>query len=67
MRLVLNATQPKGHRVVSIEILCEECTPVEYKPINLNESYRVVATDFLAGGGNGYKMFKDYQQNVELV
>ncbi|XP_055326816.1 apyrase-like isoform X2 [Sitodiplosis mosellana] len=66
LRLVVNATQPKGHRVVAIEILCEECTPVEYKPIDLNQTYRVVATDFLANGGNGYTMFSEHMQNYAM-
>ena len=58
-----NVTQPKGHRVVAVEVLCQECTPVEYKPIDLEQTYRVVATDFLAGGGNGYAMLADNLQN----
>lgn len=60
---MVNATQPKGNRVVSIEIRCDECSPVEYKPIDLEQTYRVIATDFVAGGGDGYTMFADNLEN----
>lgn len=63
MQVVINGTQPKGHRVVSVEILCAECTPIEYKPIDLDRMYRVITTDFLANGGNGYTMFPKHLQN----
>lgn len=42
----VNLTQPIGQRITSIRIRCEECSPVEYKPIDLNQFYRIVAPDF---------------------
>ena len=67
MRVVINATQPKGQRVDSIQILCAECTPIEYKPIDLDRVYRVITTDFLANGGNRYTMFPKHSQNYAWV
>lgn len=61
----VNATKPEGSRVNSVEILCEECTPVQYKPLDPNRYYSVVATDFLANGGNDYTMFAEHQQNFK--
>lgn len=63
MRVVMNATQPKGQRVDSIEILCAECAPIKYKPIDMDQVYRVITSDFLANGGNGYTMFPKHLQN----
>ncbi|XP_031637435.1 apyrase-like [Contarinia nasturtii] len=60
MKIVLNATELRGHRVVSINIFNEL---FQYEPIDVNRSYRVVATDFLAAGGNGYSMFAEHRQN----
>lgn len=65
LRYLVNATLPKGQRVLEVEILCKECTPIEYKPIDLDQPYRVIATDFLANGGNGYTMLSDHLQNYE--
>lgn len=65
MKMVVNATQPVGNRVISIEMLCEQCTPLEYMPINLDQIYRVIAVDFVANGGNGYSVFKMHKQNYE--
>lgn len=65
MKLEVNATKPIGERVVSIHILCGACVPVQYEPIDLTKLYRVVTTDFVANGGNGYKLFQDHMQNYE--
>lgn len=65
MRIEVNVTQPEGHRIKSIEFLCEECSPLQYEPIDLEQSYRVISNDFLARGGDGYLMISDYKQNYE--
>lgn len=65
MRIDVNASQPVGKRVISIWIRCEECSPIEYKPIDLNRFYRIVGPDFLTKGGNGYAIFPMHSQNYE--
>lgn len=65
MQIDVNTTQPVGKRIISIRIRCEECTPVEFEPIDLNRFYRIVAPDFLAKGGNGYSIFAIHSQNYE--
>lgn len=65
MKLVLNATEPVGKRLISIKIRCEECSPVRYQPIEPNRSYRVISTDFLAQGGNGYTIIPMHYQNYQ--
>lgn len=61
----VNLTQPVGQRIMSIRVRCEECSPAEYKPIDLDRFYRIVAPDFLARGGNGYTIFSMHGQNYE--
>lgn len=73
MQIDVNTTRPAGERVISIRVKeknaeecknsSEECTPAEYKPIDLNRSYRIVAPDFLAKGGNGYTIFTTHGEN----
>lgn len=65
MQLKVNMTKPIGERVISIDILCGECLPIRYEPINRNKLYHVVTTDFLAKGGNGYTFFQNHMQNYE--
>lgn len=65
MRIDVNVTRPVGKRLISIWIRCEECSPVEYIPIDLNRFYRIITPDFLAKGGNGYSIFPMYGQNYE--
>lgn len=63
MRIEVNTTQPEGSRIKSIDILCEECSPVQYAPIDINKSYRVIANNFLSGGGDGHTIISDNKQN----
>lgn len=63
MRIQVNTTQPEGSRIKSIDILCEECSPVQYEPIDLDKSYRVIGDEFLSAGGDGYTTISDNKQN----
>ncbi len=52
MRVVFDPSKEKGSRVVSIE--------VKGAPIDLAATYTVVTNDFLAAGGDGFVMYKDF-------
>lgn len=65
MRIEVNVTQPEGRRIKSIAFLCEECPPFQYEPIDLERSYRVISTTYLAEGGDNYTMFSNYKHNYE--
>ncbi|XP_037510416.1 protein 5NUC [Rhipicephalus sanguineus] len=55
IRVEYNLTAPSRNRVVSVHILCTNCTVPVYKPLEQCEVYRVVTTDFVARGGDGFK------------
>lgn len=65
MKIVVNATKPVGNRLISIHTICDKCTPVQYMPIDLERNYRIVTTDYLANGGNGFKILETHKQNYE--
>lgn len=54
MRVAYNLTAPPNKRVVSIKILCTKCEVPVYKPLEECEIYKVVTTDFVARGGDGF-------------
>jgi 2',3'-cyclic-nucleotide 2'-phosphodiesterase (5'-nucleotidase family) len=51
LKYTFDAAQPAGSRIVSVT--------VDDKPIELDKVYRVVANDFLTGGGDYYTMLVD--------
>ena len=53
LRYTVEAGQPEGERVISIEVL----GPQGWVPIDPAETYRVVTVAFLARGGDGYDTF----------
>uniref|UniRef100_L7M9C2 Putative salivary ecto-5'-nucleotidase/apyrase n=1 Tax=Rhipicephalus pulchellus TaxID=72859 RepID=L7M9C2_RHIPC len=59
IKVVYNLTSPPRSRVVSVDILCTNCTVPVYKPLEPCEVYKVVTTDFVARGGDGFKKAKN--------
>ncbi|KAL3186915.1 hypothetical protein MRX96_004724 [Rhipicephalus microplus] len=55
IRVLYNLTAPSGNRVVWVRILCTNCTVPVYKPLEECGVYRVVTTDFVARGGDGFQ------------
>ena len=47
-----------GNRVVDAKVLCTKCHVPHLIPINMDQKYRILMQEFLAGGGDGYSMFK---------
>lgn len=54
LRFVWDPAQPAGSRIVAVEVLSEGT----WKPLDRKAVYRLATSNFLAGGGDGYEMFK---------
>lgn len=46
--------RPSLSRVVSVKARCSACSVPSYSPVSENATYRLVATGFLTGGGDGH-------------
>lgn len=55
-------TNPIGQRVISIDVLCNECTVPKYYPLDLTKIYRVAINSYMAGGGDSL-IVNEYIQN----
>ena len=62
LRFVWDPGAKPGSRIVSVEV--EEAGG--YEPINVSNSYRVVTTNYLYQGGDGYTMFSQGTNYVNL-
>uniref|UniRef100_A0A131Z6S1 5'-nucleotidase n=1 Tax=Rhipicephalus appendiculatus TaxID=34631 RepID=A0A131Z6S1_RHIAP len=66
IRVMYNLTLPPNSRVVSVHILCTNCTVPVYKPLEKCDVYRVVTTDFVARGGDGFKKARNVTDSGPL-
>lgn len=63
MRLVWDVRKPAGERVHSLEVLCRRCEVPQYVPLNRTEVYNVVVGSYLATGGDGFDLVRQYGRN----
>ncbi|XP_049541378.1 apyrase-like [Anopheles darlingi] len=65
LRVTYRINNPPGRRLVSLEVLCQQCTGEVYEPVNPFREYRVVVSSFLVEGGDGLTVFPREGQEVE--
>lgn len=63
IKIVYNITNPIGQRVVSVDLLCNECTVPKYYPLSLTKMYRIVVNSFMAEGGDGLSILNEQKRN----
>lgn len=52
-------SEPSGHRVKSLNILCTQCRVPRYEPVQDQTVYKVVLPSYLVTGGDGFSMIRD--------
>ncbi|KAL1442063.1 hypothetical protein MTO96_008068 [Rhipicephalus appendiculatus] len=53
-RVEYNLTTEQN-RVTSVNVLCANCSVPIYEPVNCAATYKIVTSDYVAKGGDGYK------------
>ncbi|XP_070386875.1 protein 5NUC-like [Dermacentor albipictus] len=54
IRVAYNVGYPRNCRVVSLQVLCRMCTVPRYEEVRDTGVYRIVTTDYITRGGDGY-------------
>ncbi|KAL3184149.1 hypothetical protein MRX96_032436 [Rhipicephalus microplus] len=67
MRVVYNFNFPSHHRVVSLKILCANCSVPEYEEVKGENMYRIVTTAFIANGGDGFHFNETVRKHTEGI
>jgi 5'-nucleotidase len=57
VQVVYDISRPNGTRVVEVKVRCADCATPAMVNLDLAKKYRIVMQDFLANGGDGYRMF----------
>ncbi|XP_070392308.1 snake venom 5'-nucleotidase-like isoform X2 [Dermacentor albipictus] len=55
IHVAYNLSSPPNCRVLSIDILCTNCTVPVYQPVEDCTIYKIVTTDFVVRGGDGFQ------------
>lgn len=65
LKITYNITQPLGRRVQNVKDLCQNCEVPTYLPLDIEETYRIITSDFIAEGGGGFTMFRYHGQDLQ--
>ncbi|XP_037935967.1 apyrase isoform X2 [Teleopsis dalmanni] len=60
LKVRFNLTAPSGQRVVGVRVRCASCSVPKYVSLKMNKSYRIIAPSYIAGGGWGFTMLKEF-------
>ncbi|XP_050353509.1 apyrase-like [Nymphalis io] len=64
LRVVYNASQPAGARVLRAAARCVRCAVPRYEPLRRDKLYRVVSQSYIGDGGGGYTMLSQNRENL---
>ncbi|XP_059222621.1 apyrase-like isoform X3 [Stomoxys calcitrans] len=65
LKITYDLQQPINQRVVGLKVRCADCRRPRYEAFDGSKPYRIVTSNFLQNGGNGYVMFRDYGTNLK--
>lgn len=64
LKVIVDKNKPKGERVVSVNARCGYCLVPVFQPVDFEESYRIITTEFLALGEAGFKVLRDKDRSI---
>lgn len=63
LKIIYNLRNPIYERIAAIKVRCTHCQAPIYEDFDANRVYRIITTHYLARGGYGFTMFKQYGKN----
>ncbi|XP_030554704.1 protein 5NUC-like [Drosophila novamexicana] len=67
VRVEYNYDREEGQRVVSALVRCAECSVPTYSNLNVSAYYKVIVSEFLLNGGDGYVLTEEHEPYSELL
>ncbi|KAK7107283.1 snake venom 5'-nucleotidase-like [Littorina saxatilis] len=56
LRVLYDMKQPKGQRVVEVKVRCADCEVPEFVDLEPTKVYKIIMSNFLANGGDGFTL-----------
>lgn len=57
IRVAYDLARSPSDRVISVDVLCSDCTVPKYEKLDINRVYGLILSKFLYEGGDGFNMF----------
>ncbi|CAN7999448.1 unnamed protein product [Ixodes hexagonus] len=64
MRVTYDFTFPNMCRTDTLQILCANCSVPKYETVQLNGTYKIVTTSFIANGGDGFTFDEEVKKSM---
>lgn len=64
IRVVYDINKKVGQRIHTVDVLCADCEVPEYTKLEEKREYRIIISEFLYNGGDGFNMFKVSRNRV---
>uniref|UniRef100_A0A1I8PB47 apyrase n=1 Tax=Stomoxys calcitrans TaxID=35570 RepID=A0A1I8PB47_STOCA len=65
LKITYDYKRPVNERVVGLKVRCGACRLPSYEPLNKTSLYRIVASNFLLNGGDGFHMLEKHATNIK--
>lgn len=65
LKVTYNMSRAPNNRIVDLKVRTNVCPYDQYENLDEKKTYRVVSPSFLQGGGDGFKMLRDYAKNIQ--
>ena len=66
MQVSYDLSQPEGQRVISLLVRCSDCLVPRLVPYDLDGTYKVIISSYMAAGGDGYDMIASQMINHHI-
>lgn len=67
LKIVYDLNKSINERVISVKVRCASCQIPIFEDLQNEAEYRILATRYVATGGYGFSIFKEYGTNAEWV
>ena len=67
IKVKYDLSKPPLQRVVEAYAICQNCTVPAYEKIDKGQKYRLILSNFILNGGDGYGMIAKYAEQSHTI
>jgi len=66
LKVQYDLSRDPGFRLLKVKTICKECKEEIYEDLNDEETYEIITTSYIAGGGDGMTSIANNKKNYEI-
>ncbi|XP_033727572.1 snake venom 5'-nucleotidase-like [Pecten maximus] len=67
VRVTYDLSKAVNRRVVDVQVVCTDCPVPEYLPLDDDKMYRIIVSNFIVNGGDGYDVIKNNAEQEHIA